>query len=111
MSDPRIDLRTKERPDNVDIETKSRHQRGEAFKEPKNDATDDILAPLPCVSRNEIEPLTVPKVLEYFKLASNPEVTISVPPIRPKGGEVYLFIPESSDTTSKILAILANSIS
>ena len=42
MSDPSIDLRTKKRPDNVDIKAQSRHQRAEAFKEPKNDATDDI---------------------------------------------------------------------
>ena len=57
--------------------------------------------PLPCVSCDENEPLILPKVVEYFKLASNPKVTISMPPVRPKG-EVYLFATESSDTTSKI---------
>ena len=58
--------------------------------------------PLPFVSRNENEPLTLPKVIEFFKLASNPEKTIFVPPVRPKGGEVYLFIPDYSDSTSKV---------
>ena len=61
-----------------------------------------LLDPLLCISRDENEPLTLPKVVEYFKLASNHEVTISMPPVRPKGGEVYLFATESSDTTSKI---------
>ena len=50
-----------------------------------NKATDN---PLPCI-------LMSPKVLEFFKFASNPKVTISVPSVHPKGGEVYLFVPES----------------
>ena len=108
MSDPRMHSRTKERPDIESFIPKSTPcHRGEALKEESksdttgNEATDNAL---PCISRNENEPLTIPKVLEFFKLASNrPEVTISVPPVRPKGGEVYLFIPESSNTTSKIL--------
>ena len=58
--------------------------------------------PLPFVSRDENEPLTLSKVIEFFKLVSNPEKTISVPPVRPKGGEVYLFMPDSSDSTSKV---------
>ena len=103
MSDPRVHLRTKENPEIESFVPKSTCQREEeAFKEdPKNDITD--CSALPCVSHNENEPLTVPKVLENFKFPSNPEVTISVPPVRPKGGEVYLFIPESSNTTSEIL--------
>ena len=59
---------------------------------------------LPRVSYEE-ESLTTAKVLELFELANNPEVTICVPPVCPKGGEVYLFVPESVDTKSKKFAV------
>jgi len=50
---------------------------------------------LPLISNDKNEPLSVHNVLQYFQLVSNPERTISIPPIRPKGSEVYLYIPES----------------
>jgi len=56
---------------------------------------------LPLISNDENEPLSVQNVLQYFQLVSNPERTISVPPIRPKGGEVYLYVPESPAPISK----------
>jgi len=37
----------------------------------------------------------------FFQLASNPNRTISVPPSQPKGGEVYLYVPESSTHTGR----------
>ena len=64
---------------------------------------------LPCVSYDEEEVLTIAKVLEFFEMANNPEVTISVLPVFPKGSEVYLFVPEYSDTRSKkVVEILMN---
>lgn len=62
---------------------------------------EDSDSSLPCVSYDEEEVLTTAKVLEFFEMVNNPEVTISVPPVCPKGGEVNLFVPESSDTRSK----------
>ena len=40
----------------------------------------------------EKEAWTTAQVLELFKLAKNPEITISLPPVFQKG---YAFVPES----------------
>ena len=96
MSDSGSNPRTKDKPDNEVGSTCGT----EDLEDPKPDAKDYSL---PCISHHENEPLTQAKVLEFFKLASNSEMTISVPPVCPQGGEVYLFVPDSLDTASKIL--------
>jgi len=59
------------------------------------------LPSLPFVSCGETEVLTTERVLKFFQLASNPNRTIYVPPSQPKGGEVYLYVPESSTHTGR----------
>jgi len=57
---------------------------------------------LPFMSCGETDVLTPDRVVEFFQLASSTERTISVPPCQPKGGEVYLYVPESSVHNSKL---------
>lgn len=78
--------------------------KGESPSSHLNDETggDSVL---PRVSYEE-EALTTVRVLELFDLAKNPEFTISVPPVLPKGGEIYLFVPESADAKSKKISVI-----
>lgn len=66
-----------------------------------------------CFTVDKNEDLTVHEVVRWLKLAadSGPEnadkarVT-SLPPVRPKGGEVYIFRPTSVAHESKLLYLL-----
>jgi len=60
---------------------------------------------LPFISCGETDVLTPDRVqCGVFQLASSTECTISVPPCQPKGGEVYLYVPESSVHNSCIIS-------
>ena len=80
--------------------------KGILVSEGDSDSSDsepnDSTSLLPLICSGENKPLSVDKVSELLQFASFPERTISVPQIQPKGGEVYLYVPESSTCTSKL---------
>jgi len=64
-----------------------------------SDATDCNSMPRVCVEEHEA--LSVERVEELFRLVDNEKCIISVPPTCPKGGDVYLYVPESTNTAGE----------
>ena len=64
-----------------------------------SDATDYNSIPRVCIE--EHEDLSVERVEELFRLVDNEDCIISVPPTCSKDGDIYLYVPESTNTAGK----------
>ena len=53
------------------------------------------------IVQNVTVDLTVSEVLEFFRQHPEKDLKPTLPPLRPKGGEVYLFFPKDDNCKSE----------